>query len=109
MNGYINGKYFEADEFGFDGCHKIYLCDSAEGKRKLEEYGYDFFPIEELPVIWTATCPLRFISSGDLERSFVGQCEPAEFVGWDIGWELRSELDFMRKEQLEANGEEVEW
>lgn len=105
MKGIINGKAFEATEFGFDGCHKIYLCDSQEGRRQLVELEYDLYPIEDLPVIWTATCPLRFIMSGDLSVSYVGQCEPAEFEGWNIGWELKRELEWMKLEQLEANGE----
>lgn len=105
MKGYINGKAFEADEFGYDGCHKIYLCDSEEGKRQLAKYGYDFYPIEDLPSKWASSCPLRFIQSGDLSVSYVRQCEPAHFKGWDIPKDLEHELRIMEIEQLDANGE----
>jgi hypothetical protein len=106
MKGKINGKEFEAEAFGFDGCHKIYLCDSEEGQRQLEEYGYDLYPIEDLPIAWIDTCPLRFIQSGDLKRTFVGQCEPVVFEGWDMDDDIAEEIELMNMEQMEANGEE---
>lgn len=108
MKGYINGKPFEAEQFGFDGCHKFYLCDTEEGQRQLERYGYDFYPIEELPYEWVNSCPLRFISSGDLGMNYVNQCEPAEFEGWYLPSDLKKELRIMAIEQLEANGEITE-
>jgi len=104
MKGKINGRQFEADEFGFDGCHKIYLCDSEEGKRQLVDLEYDLYPIEELPRIWEQTCPLRFIMSGDLTISYVKQCEPAEFEGFVIDPALKVGLDLLRDEQLIATG-----
>ena len=107
MKGIINGKEFEATEFGFDGCHKIYLCDSEEGREQLIRYEYDLYPIEDLPEVWTRTCPLRFIMSGDLTISYVDQCEPAEFEGWHLDASLVDELELMKQEQLEAN--EMGW
>ena len=99
----INGIEVTATEFGYDGCHKFYLCDSEEGKRQLVELEYDLYPIEELPEAWAFSCPLRFILSGDLSRTYVPQCEPAEFEGWHIEPGIRRILDDIRDEQLEAN------
>lgn len=110
MKGLINGKAFEAESFFFDGCHKIYLADSGKGYDQMRERGWsdeDIFPIEELPVIWTYTCPLRFISSADLERHFVPQFTPADFEGWDISSDLRFELALMKRDQIEANDEDM--
>jgi len=109
MKGTINGIEFEAEEFFFDGCHKIYLADTEEGYRQMLDVGWDdgdIYQIEELPYVWAGTCPLRFILSADLARSYVRQFEPAEFVGWELeGW-LVDKLELMKREQLEANKEE---
>lgn len=109
MDYIINGRECPATEFGFDGCHKIYVCDTEEGRAKLVELGYDLYPMEVLPEVWTSTCSLRFIQSGDLERTYVSQCEPASFEGWRLGGRLKSDLEFMAREQREANGEEGVW
>ena len=104
----INGKEVKATEFFFDGCHKIYVADSDEGYRQMYAAGWDDgdkHPITELPAIWAASCPLRFINSADLQRSFVRQCEPAEFEGWLIPDDLEREIKVMGIEQMQANGE----
>ena len=107
MKGKINGIGFEADKFFYDGCHKIYLGDTREGCDGMFASGWtqeEVYPIELLPQIWASTCPLRFILSADLGRTFVAQCEPAEFEGWELeGW-LEEELAEMKREQIEANG-----
>lgn len=95
MKGKINGNLFEAETFGFDGCHKVYICTNKEGERQLLELGYDLLPIEGLPEIWTQTCWLRFIMSADLKQSFVRQGEPATFEGWDVSPETQEALDLM--------------
>ena len=107
MKGTINGKDFEATEFFYDGCHKIYLADSDESYRQMYAAGWDerdLFPIEDLPSVWISTCPLRFISSGDLNTRYVEQCEPADFIGWDMDGDMVLELLHMNLEQLQANG-----
>ena len=60
-------------EFGYDGCHKIYLVTSERGKKELEEYEYDFLPIEQLKETYEASCHLRFIYSADLGIKFATQ------------------------------------
>ena len=105
----INGQEVKATEFFFDGCHKIYVADTDEGYKQMYDAGWDdddVFPIEDLPYIWIATCPLRFINSADLGRSYVRQCEPARFDGWELEEWAIEELDLMAREQMEANGEE---
>jgi hypothetical protein len=66
---HINGEPVEAIEFAWDGCHKIYLIDTAEVRETLQGYGYegeDFLPVSELPDAWESSCALRFICWGDL-------------------------------------------
>lgn len=76
---YINGKRVEATEFAYDGCHKVYLIDTPAVRETLVGYGYeegDFHPVSALPELWETTCPLRFISWGDLrDDDLVPQCE----------------------------------
>lgn len=72
---YINGYQTRAKEFGYDGCHKIYLCDTPEGKAQLEEYGYDFYPIEDLATCYMESCGLRFISDAMLTKQYITQFE----------------------------------
>jgi len=57
----INGKPISAKEFAFDNCHKIYLVNTKEDKAQLKEYGYDFFPIEDIKDAYEGSCGLRFI------------------------------------------------
>jgi hypothetical protein len=84
----INGEVIDATEFAYDGCHKIYLVRTPKERAELIECGYYrtvlseleggfLLPISELPKVWDETCPLRFISSGDLTKQFVPQCEDA--------------------------------
>ena len=49
--------------FGYDGCHKIYVAETAEDVRELKSYGYDeIYPMSELERIYSNSCYLRFIS-----------------------------------------------
>ena len=86
----INGVVIEgATEFGYDGCHKIYLSRSPEERSELIECGYVhtimldqdggfLLPIGELPRVWSKTCGLRFIRSADLTTVFVPQGKDAD-------------------------------
>lgn len=74
----INGMTVEADGFIWDGCHKIYLIDTPESLLQMLESGWstdNIRPISELPDAWNSSCYLRFISSGDLTRQYISQCE----------------------------------
>ena len=76
----INGTQYAANEFAFDGCHKIYLIFTVEDHDRMLGRGYEdrslldeinlydggIFPIEFLPEAWELTCPLRFIGRADL-------------------------------------------
>ncbi len=100
----VNGIEITAAEFGFDGCHKIYLIENDEERDELRELEYEILPIAMLPQVWADSCPLRFILSADLETSYVRQGEPAFFEGFDFESSLLRELHELALEQLDANG-----
>ena len=105
MTKYINGRAITETAFAFDGCHKIYLLHNHQYD-EYRELDYTLYEIDDLPRVWTDTCPLRFINSGDLTEKIVPQFTPAKFEGWDIPLDLQWELDEMEREQNEANEEE---
>jgi hypothetical protein len=67
------------NKFFFDGCHKIYIINKLNEEEEIKQglsYGYkmeDIFNINELKRIFNECCPLKFISSLDLEISFIKQ------------------------------------
>lgn len=71
----INDVTVWADEFAWDGCHRIYVVTSPESRAEMLDLGYQLRPITELPDIWDRSCPLRFISSADLTIAFVRQMQ----------------------------------
>ena len=76
----INGEIVNANQFAFDGCHKIYLLDSDDARNIMLECGYsedDFYSISDLPLKWKQACGcgLQFIYSADLKRVYVRQGE----------------------------------
>lgn len=74
----INGTPVEAEGFIWDGCHKIYLIDSPASREKMLGCGWseaDIRPLAGLVDAWNRSCSLRFISSGDLKRDYIEQCE----------------------------------
>lgn len=78
-----------ASMFGYDGCHKIYLITDSKDESEAMDYGYELWGVDNLPTIWDATCPLRFIQFWDVENlkgNLVPQCHDAkiERVGIDI-------------------------
>lgn len=75
----INGKAITATEFAFDSCHKIYLVNSKEDKDELTEYGYDFYPIDQLKEAYERSCSLRFIQDMTTFKDIVEQFKPARF------------------------------
>lgn len=72
--------------FVFDGCHKIYLVKEEDIPSVNEIWGNGYedepvYPLEDLPVCYETSCSLRFISSWDLTKHFVRQCdENAKFI-----------------------------
>lgn len=110
MTKYINGKAIKAFGFGFDGCHKFYLIETPEQSEELCNLGYQLWTIDELPFLWTESCPLRFIDKADLSETVVPQCTPAIFEGdWDIDIRTMWELNAMRQEQEQANEMALEY
>lgn len=75
----INGKKTNAKSFAYDGCHKIYLCETPEDQSDAEASGYSIYPIENLWATFEDSCALRFISNWQLDKSFVSQFEDAVF------------------------------
>lgn len=103
----INGQTINAYGFGFDGCHKFYLIETPEDEETLMRYGYKLYDIMGLPQAWVDSCPLRFINSADLTKTFVPQFEPARFEGdWNIDPDTQQELDYMAWEQEMVNKED---
>jgi hypothetical protein len=88
-------------EFAFDGCHKIYLITSENGKQDLKSVGWedsDFLPMEKLEETFYNSCGLRFINL-DRTKDFetvVPQCEDkVVFTYIDCyGCEIKHELNF---------------
>lgn len=97
----VNGKPFDADVFGYDGCHKIYIADNPDSLAQLKALDYTLVPIEELPQTFAFSCPLRFIMSGDLKTSYCGQFEAAVFEGFDIEPKIQLILDDIADEIAE--------
>jgi hypothetical protein len=69
----INGEIIRAKEFAFDGCHKIYICESASESEEAMQSGYVILPIDQLESTYERSCELRFISNWKLDKSFVEQ------------------------------------
>lgn len=72
-------KLITNGKFGFDGCHKIYICEDDADVKKLEELGYTILPTEKLEETFNNSCFLRFISNAKLTKYYVNQCESAKF------------------------------
>lgn len=71
----VNGVEITAKEFVWDGCHKIYLINSDDDRKKAEEMGYSpLIPIEQLQDVYESSCGLRFINNWSL-TTVVGQFE----------------------------------
>ena len=101
----VNGADIEADEFGFDGCHKFFICNSPEEGEQLSRWNYEIHPMEDLPRLWEGSCPARFISSANLEHQYVRQNEPAYFEGFDINTSVSHGIQLLNENEAlaEAN------
>lgn len=76
----INNQSTAAQKFAFDGCHKIYLLESAGDEADACAIGYSILPIAELQDAYEGSCALRFISNWALTIDFVEQFEDATFA-----------------------------
>ena len=110
---YVNGTSCGAAVFSFDGCHKAYVVDNAEGLASELQLGGNLFPIDMLPQAWAESCPLRFVSHADLRTpDLVAQGETASFDGFAMPPYVRAEVDSLNREieefvaEIEAEAEE---
>lgn len=63
----------------FDMCHKIYILENAKDYAEAKKAGYKIYDCEHFAEIWTASCPLKFVSTWDLSVQLVRQGEPISF------------------------------
>lgn len=75
----INNKEVIGDKFAFDGCHKIYILEDEEDRKKAEKYDYKIFDLDQLKEKYNNSCSLKFISNWKLNKSYVEQFEDAIF------------------------------
>ena len=75
----INGIETDAQEFAYDGCHKIYLIEDEKDKADAISIGYEILPITELKKTYKNSCSLKFIKNWKLNKRFVEQFEKAVF------------------------------
>ena len=59
--------------FAWEGCHKIYICQTIEDVYTMLGYGYTIYPIETLKAVYKNSCPLKFINSANLKENFLPQ------------------------------------
>ena len=79
---------FEAEQFAYDGCHKIYIIESEADEAEAKKCDYEIYPIKKLKSAWSNSCSLKFISNWSLTKQFVPQFESVtkiELVG-DSKW-----------------------
>lgn len=86
----INGKEVKVNEtvantkFAYEGCHKIYICETSEEEKRMAEFGYELIPLSEIEKVYSGSCSLKFISNSDLTINYAEQCKEAIFVfGYD--------------------------
>jgi len=75
----INKMPITAENFAFDGCHKIYLIGNDEEKEKALEIGYNILPIAAIKRAWYDSCGLRFIQDWSNFKPIVKQGQKAIF------------------------------
>lgn len=75
----VNGKEIKGKGIAYDGCHKIYIIEDEKDEQEAYNMGYELYILDILEKIYNTSCPLRFISSWKLDKSYVKQCEEAIF------------------------------
>lgn len=75
----VNGQLLTGVGVAFDGCHKLYVCETQDEADDAEQTGYDIYPMGRLPDLWERSCALRFISNWQLNEQYVPQFETARF------------------------------
>lgn len=82
--GKLINEYVVSDvcSFVYDNCHKIYIVEDNDDIQSVKElWGENeiFHAIEELPIVWQNSCPLRFIDNWKLNKYYVQQGNLAKF------------------------------
>lgn len=75
----INDVEVTGISFAYEGCHKIYICETMDDVADAQGYGYVILPLTELKATFDNACDLRFIRNWRLDVSYVGQGESARF------------------------------
>lgn len=77
----INGIEIEGNTIAYDGCHKIYVCETPGDENMMLGFnaGYEILPIKDIKQVFESSCPLRFISNASLTVHYVIQGENAIF------------------------------
>ena len=86
----INGKEVKVNEtvantkFSYEGCHKIYICETPEEEKRMVNLGYELIPLSEIEKVYSGSCDLKFISNSSLTTDYAKQSKEAIFVfGYD--------------------------
>ena len=77
----INKQEVQGSKFAFDGCHKIYVCETVDDEEAAEDSGYEIRPIQRIERAFINSCSLRFISNWALDKHYVRQGDHAVFEG----------------------------
>lgn len=75
----INNKAVVGVSYAYDGCHKLYICETESDELRLRELGYEIHPIETIESSWHKSCEQRFIHNADLTKTYVLQGQEALF------------------------------
>ena len=67
-------------KIAFNGCHKIYICESDEDLKEAKECGYKIHELDELKTLFEKSCSLKFIYNWSLTKFYVEQFEDAKFI-----------------------------
>ena len=73
----VNGIKVEGISVAYEGCHKIYICEDEQDEEMMRSYGYEIYPLSDLPTIYENACSLRFIDNAKLTKVYAPQCEDA--------------------------------
>lgn len=76
---YKNKKENINGVFAYDGCHKIYICETKKDCIDALANGYRIIEISLLEEIYNLSCELKFINNWKLTKTYVPQCEDAYF------------------------------
>lgn len=90
----INDEEVFANNFAYDGCHKIYLLENSEEEETAKKAGYNIHPVELLEKKYRQSCGLEFINTWNL-KSIIHQLEPLEKIEiYEQGYRLVNVEDY---------------